>query len=356
MDRNALLYYQSARALRMPLTLREQIAGFEINIGQRHYFFRGAETPFNHGSSVSVASNKYCMNKMLAACGFPVPNADAYSKEHFEKEKTEALIRQLSFPLVVKPTVGTVQGTDVICNINTIAQLNAQMKKAFKRHNFLSVEEFHGGLNSYRVLVFFNKVIGVVQRFPARIVGDGVHTVSELVAITNEERASHNNTALGPIKMEEEFNIRLKELNITPDTIPEDKETIVICYVCNSPRGGTTRSLGKKIDRGNARLLCRAAKALDLNLVGFDVECSDIMLPMKAPRDVIIEANHNPDITIHENPMTGDKIQVTKIMLRRLIWKHPVAYLTGLCQSRSRAFYVKSAVVALVFVVWKSMV
>lgn len=331
MDINASLYYQAARALKLPTSILPQIDGFEIKLGKTGYFFRGGETPFNCGSSISVSGNKYCMNKILEAAGFPVPKSEAYSKETFEKENVEFLMKELRFPLVVKPMQGTALGLDVLCNITNFKQLHSYMKKCYQKHPFLSVEEFHSGLNSYRVLIFFNQVIGVVQRFPARVTGDGIHSIKELIKRENIVRATYKNkVSLGPIKVDEESHIRLKELGMTLNTIPKDKEVVVLCYVCNSTRGGTMTSLGKAIGIENARLLCRAAKALNLNFVGFDVQCEDILIPIEKSSGVIIEANHNPDISIHENPMAGIRNWVSKKMLFRFILKHPVAYLMGL--------------------------
>lgn len=358
MDKNARLYYQSAQALRLPVAALEYIYGFEIKLGKRRYFFRGGETPFNCGSSLGVASNKYCMNKMLAASGFPVPEGNAFNRYEFKDTNLDSLIKDLNFPLVVKPMSGTATGTDVICNITTTEQLRACMKERYKRYEYLSVEAFHSGLNSYRVLVFYNRVIGVVQRFSARVVGDNRHTIRELVAIENIKRKVLEETvSLGPIKLDEEVDIRLNELGMTLETIPKAEETVILCYTCNSTRGGTMHSLGKKICIENAKLLCNAARALDLNIVGFDVACEDILTPIESSRGVIIEANHNPDITIHENPMTGVRTRVSKVILRQLIMRHPVAYLSGLFRaSNKNGFYFKSVLILSGYLVWKSVV
>ena len=354
MDKSALLYYQSACALKLPASIIKQIGGFEIKLGKARYFFRGGETPFNCGSSISVASNKYCMNKILEASGFPVPKADAIHKDEFKKKNTSHLIKKLKFPLVVKPMQGTACGLDVLCNVTNLDQLHAYMKKSYREHAFLSVEEFHPGLNSYRVLIFCNRVIGVVQRFSARVTGDGIHSINELIALENIVRETFKSTvSLGPIKVDEEYHIRLKELGMTLDTIPADKETVVLCYTCNSTRGGTMKSLANKICLENARLLCRAAKALNLNFVGFDIQCEDILIPIEKSRGVIIEANHNPDISIHENPMTGIRNRVSKKILFRLILRHPIAYLMGLCQTGNYILYIRSLLIASVFIVWK---
>ena len=355
MDKNALLYYQSASALKMPLTLAEHMSGFVINLGKRLYFFRGGETPFNCGSSISVTANKYCMNKTLEAAGFPMPKAEAVRKDQFNDEQIDHVLKSVCFPLVVKPMKNTCLGVDVLCNITAIDQLKKYMNQCYERHDFLSLEEFHAGLHCYRVLVFYNKVIGVVQRFPPMVVGDGIHSISALINLQNSDRLQlKDRVSLGLIQVDEECNIRLKELNLSLDTIPKNNETIVLGYTCETSRGGTELSLGKKIASANARLFCKAARALNLNLVGFDVVCEDILVPLEQSRGVIIEANHNPDITIHENPMSGTPSLVSKKMMRRLIYRHPLAYLLGLYQGMRGAIYFKSIAVVSLFLAFKS--
>ena len=351
MDKNGLLYYQSARALKLPASILEPITGMVIHLGKRTFYFRSCETPFNGGSSIGIADNKYCTNKILEASGFPVPKAVAFSKDVFEKEQTESLIANLNFPLVVKPMQGTSLGDDVLCNISSIDQLKLYMGKCYQKYNFLSIEEFYPNLNSYRVLVFYQKVIGVVQRFSARVVGDGTHTIKELVELQNIAREKlKNRVKLGPIKIDEETMIRLNELSLTVDSIPNHNETVVLCYTCNSTRGGTTKSLGKKINKDNARLLCQAASVLGLNFVGFDVVCEDILIPISKSRGVIIEANHNPAVSIHETPLSGPRSNVTKIVLRKLIRQHPISYLIALYRDPSMRLYVHLSLLVLVVI------
>ena len=343
MELNNSLYYKSAIALKLPVKQIESIFTFEVILGKHGYFFFNSATPFNKQSSYIVADNKYCMNKLLDEAGLPVPKATAYSKNEFNKTKIEDIPLNLCFPLVVKPSKGTALGNDVLCNIQTHAELRFYMRLYYQRHSLLSIEEFHGGLNSYRVLVFYNKVIAVLQRFPAAITGNGVNTVRELIELTNLERTKRS---LELIKLDDfEIMIRLKELKITLDTVIPNKKTITIIYTCNRTRGGTTLSLGKQIHPENANLFRRAARTLNMDFVGFDVECEDILKPISETKGVIIEANPCPDIGIHEKPMSGPSVPVSKIMMRRLIYKHPLAFLAGLYRNESSGFYIKATFV-----------
>jgi cyanophycin synthetase len=294
------------------------------------------------------------MNKVLGSAGFPVPKATAFNEREFKEKNLEFLMEDLHFPVVIKPTNGTALGQDVICNINNTIDLDRLLKKKFVDHKLLTIEEFHGGLKSYRVLVFFNKVIGVVQRFPAHVIADGIHTIAELIDITNIEREKlKDHLTLGPIQIDEEVHIRLKEMNLTLESIATAQECIVLLHTCNSSRGGTMTSLGKSICPENARLICQAAKALNLDFVGFDVACEDILIPIKKSRGIIIEANYNPDLTIHENPISGIPCNVSKKIVQRLILQHPIAYFARVYQHKKKSVSTKSMLIIFMFIAFK---
>ena len=205
--------------------------------------------------------------------------------------------------------------------------LRAYLDDKKNHHKFITLEEFKLQPNAYRVLVFFNKVIGVTKRIPASIIGDGENTIRTLIALENKKREALKKTvSLGPIRIDKEVDIKLGEMGLTLDAIPKKDEKIFLCYGCNSTRGGSMISLGRKIGKENKKLFCRAAKALNLNIVGFDVVCENINIPFNGSNGFIIEANHNPDISIHERAMSGVHNIVSKTILRRLIYQHPITY------------------------------
>lgn len=347
MNKNSRCYYESALKLLLPVEYMPEVDGFILRLGRKKYFFCGAVTPLNNSCSVNVAKNKFCMNKVLEKAGFPVPKAIFVHIAEFEQGKLEEKIADLSFPLVVKPQEGRL-GNDVLCNVQTIEQLKNYMAKNFHKYEFLTVEEFHGNLNSYRVLVLNKNVIGVVQRYPAYVFGDGKHSLEELIELTNIKRLKISDT-LGPIVVDEECHIRLNELGIDINHIPQRDEKVILGYTSNATRGGSYRSLGKQICKKNRRLFIRAAAELNLNLVGFDVQCIDINIPIEGKsQGVIIEANPGPSVRIHEHPMEGSPIRVTKKMLLSLIYRHPFSYLYTICKNQRSAFYIKSlAIIAL---------
>lgn len=324
MDRIISLYLQAARELKLPVEYREEFAGVLIKLGKEKYYFRHGYTPFNPGSSDNIALNKYSVNNLLRKANIPVPKATAVSTKNYKNGQWK--LPSLNYPLVAKPTAGTSCGYDVCCNITNQEMLIDYLNEKADKYDFISLETFEEGLIDYRVVVYFGKVIAVTQRHPAMVIGNGKNTIAELIESENERRAEITAVAAGKIPMDLECQNKLKLMNMTLDTIPKNNEKVVLRYTCNAGCGGTVTALGNKICRENAELACKAAKLLSLNFVGLDILCEDIMKPIQNSRGFILEANANPDITINECALAGTNIKVAKIVLQKLIKKHPLAY------------------------------
>lgn len=355
MEINNQLYYNTAESMGFDCRLEEYIASFVIFFGGKRYYVRPGCLPFNYDSSVNVARNKYCVNKLLMQSGIPVPKATAFVKHVFEKSGLD--LQDLKFPVVAKPTVDTALGSGVFCNIKDEETLKKYLKKKFKEHYIMSIEEFQAGLRSYRVLVFYGKVIGVIERIPAHVFGDGIHTLQEIITSENEKRAAmkqENNVTLGPIELAEEQLAKLAEMGISLSDIPKKDERIDIAFKCNSSVGGIMRTANHEICKENKRLAKRAAEVLNLALVGFDVLCEDIGKPIGPTRGFFIEANYNPDVSIHENPVLGKSTPVTKYVLRRFFRNHPFHFLLLKIKKHKTqiSFYLKILlfIVAIIFI------
>lgn len=327
-DRNVRLYYKAALMLGLRATYLPHLRCLQVKLGRRNYYFTQTVTPFNCGASISLSKNKYYLNKLLREAGFHVPKAIALRKELFEQRPLSYFIRHLRFPLVAKPVSNTSRGKDVLCNIKDEQSLAAYLKDAFKTYTAMQIEEFHQGLKEYRVLIFNKRVLGVVERFGAEVVGDACHTIQQLMERRNQERQKlSKHLTLSPLKIDIEYERCLNEQGLNLSSIPPLGQVIKLCHTVNTGRGGDFISKGKLIHPDNARYLCQAASITGLNMVGFDVLCQDIEQSFKASPGIIIEANFNPDITIHEIPHQGTKIRVSKALLKHLIFRHPVSYL-----------------------------
>lgn len=346
-----------------PIALEKELEGFAVKIGHHAYYFRQGLTPFNATVSVSIACNKYSTNKLLEKAGIPVPKAYGLTLENYRYNKSKLKKLKLKYPLVVKPAWDSACGFNVICNIQNYKELNLYIEKNIRSQKCINIEEFHPNLRSYRVLVFYDKIIGVVERFPACVIGDGKSSIRQLIKEQNKIRkVLKKKIPTGPINVNTETYKLLAEAGLTLNSIPNKDQTVPLRYICNSTHGGTFKSLDTSvICPENADLAIRAARVLDLNLVGFDVICKDIGVPIEKSEGYFIEANADPDITIHEESFGGIKNMVSEKIVMKLIKHHPIAYIIKRLNSSSPwAFLIRlsllitTLIVLFLFLKWLS--
>lgn len=317
------LLMEAANFYKLPIQHYGYYTYAKISLANKLYFFYAGITPFNDGCSSHISCNKYLMSYFLREAGFPVLVTNVISKINCVNGKW--VLPKLDYPIVAKPGENSGCGVDVFCNIKDESTLIEYLNETAHKYSFILIEKFEAKLTTYRVLVFYNKVIGVTRLEPPGVTGDGKHSIAELIEIENGKRRKFV-PILEAIKIDRECEALLKEFNRTLCDVPKPNEKITLSYTCNTERGGTDFSLGKSICPENAKLFCKAAKVIGLNLVGFDVLCEDIQRPIEKTRGFIVDANYNPDITYHQAPAYGRVMPITHIFLRRLIRRHPFAY------------------------------
>ncbi|RYE82734.1 MAG: cyanophycin synthetase, partial [Myxococcales bacterium] len=210
---------------------------------------------------------------------------------------------ELRLPLVVKPLDGN-QGKGVSLNLTTEAQVREAFAIARGYRSRVLVEEMITGRN-YRVLVVDGKMVAASERLPAHVVGDGVHTVAELVEIENlnSMRADGHNGFLTRIEVDDIVRAVLAKRGQTLDDVPPAGERFFLRESVNLSTGGIAIDVTDEVHPATRRLCERAARAIDLDICGLDVVAEDISQPIG--RGAIIELNAAPGIRMHEHPSQG---------------------------------------------------
>lgn len=348
MHKNTELYYKSALKLLMPVEKVAEIDGFKLTLGNNYYYFRGYEAPFNNRISCSIAANKYEANKLLAKYDIPVPKSTAIHQDNFTEDNLKQAIINLKFPLVIKPSWGSM-GFGVICSVPNFECLYKEAEALINYHELLSIEEFHGGLQSYRVTIFKNKILAVSKRYPAQVIGDGKHTIKELVEIENNKRTKLKDY-LKPIVFDSEVLYRLHELDLTTETIIPKNETIFLSHTTNAARGGRSENISEYICKENKLLFKNILKILNLKIAGIDLECKNLATPIINQGGVIIEINSNPSMRIHEDNAYGKPINITKKLMLSFIFKHPISYINYLLTKTKIGEYLTMSILLILFI------
>src|SRR5207247_67348 len=125
------------------------------------------------------------------------------------------------------------------------------------------VERYVRG-SDYRLLVVNGKMVAAARRDPAQVVGDGQHTIRQLVEIVNQDprRRPGHSSILTQIKIDDAALLVLNQQEMTPDSIPAQGQMVRLRNNCNLSTGGTSTDVTDEVHPSNARLAELAAQIL----------------------------------------------------------------------------------------------
>jgi D-alanine-D-alanine ligase and related ATP-grasp enzymes len=144
------------------------------------------------------------------------------------------------------------------------------------------VEKYIKG-NDYRVLVVGDRVVAVAQRIPPHVVGDGIHTIAQLVDMVNkdERRGEDHEKPLTKIKIDEISLALLRKQGYTPESVPPAGKVVYLKANGNLSTGGEAIDCTNKIHPVNCEIAVRAAQIIGLDIAGIDIACPDISKPIE---------------------------------------------------------------------------
>src|SRR5256884_787409 len=175
-----------------------------VQLGQGKYQqrIRAPMTSRTSALGVDIAGDKKLTTTLLAAAGLPVPTSDTVRSA----DEAAAVAARIGYPVVLKPLDGN-HGRGVSLDLRTEEDVRHGYERAIRqtRSGVVVVEGFLQG-NDYRVLVIGGHMVAVAERVPAHVIGDGEHTVRELVDITNRDprRGIGHEKVLTRIKIDED--------------------------------------------------------------------------------------------------------------------------------------------------------
>jgi cyanophycin synthetase len=291
----------------------------QIGEGSRQIRLDLTETSETRLHASRTASDKVASNLLLARHGLPVPRQVPIQRT----SEAWAAATRLGPPVVVKPRSGR-KGKAVSTSLRQRAEVEKAAHAALLADPRAVVEKHIAGLD-HRILVAFGQVVAVSQRRPAHVVGDGLHSVAELVAIENRNpaRSAGLTTMLSPIVVDADTVRLLAARGLDLQNVPPAGDTIVLKSSANRSTGGTSVDVTPKIHPENARMAVRAAEIVGLDVAGIDFITPDIAQSYRQAGGGICEINSRPAFRTHLSAEGGEPGAVIKGFLDALLRRHP---------------------------------
>ena len=276
----------------------------------------------SHDSYISplIMENKVVTKKVLAKAGFNVPQ----SVEFTSLEQAVA-----SYPLfegravVIKPK-STNYGLGISIfqqGVHNRDDFTKAVEIAFREDKEIMVEDYLVG-TEYRFFVLGEETLAVLLRVPANVVGDGVHTVAQLVATKNAHplRGDGSRTPLKKIALGDIEQLQLKEQGLTIDSIPAKDQLVQLRANSNISTGGDSIDMTDEMHDSYKRLAVGITKAMGAAVCGVDLIIPNLKKPAEASLSSwgVIEANFNPMMMMHIFPYAGKSRRLTQNVIKML--------------------------------------
>ncbi len=274
--------------------------------GCRQKKLRTAVTDATSALGVEMAGDKEETKKILAEASVPVPKGIVV----YSEEELVTRLKDLSFPLVIKPLDGN-HGRGVTTDINSFEKALFGFSIANKISKPVIVEEFVRG-DDYRFLVINYQLIAAALRMPAYVTGNGRSTIAALIEEENKnpQRGDTSEHVLAPIRVDEVTSKILAEKNFTLETILPEGHRVILKDTANISAGGTATDVTDMVHPENKFMVERVARMFNLDICGIDIMATAIDKPITREIGAIIEVNAGPGLRMHSNPQAGPKRDV----------------------------------------------
>ncbi|MBX7308829.1 bifunctional glutamate--cysteine ligase GshA/glutathione synthetase GshB [Clostridium chauvoei] len=266
------------------------------------YIKQATKTSVDTYISILMMENKTVTKKILHKNGVKVPlGKEFYSLE----EGINSIDKFINKEIVIKPkSTNFGLGVSIFTKGASKEDIIKALTFAFKYDNTVLIEEFIKG-KEYRFLVIGDKVEGILHRVPANVLGDGLHSIRDLVFEKNKDslRGKGYKTPLEKIVLDETVELFLKQRGKTFDYIPHNKEIVYLRENSNISTGGDSIDYTEDVNESFKKIAVDAAKVIGAKICGVDMIIEDYN--DENSDYAIIELNFNPAIHIHCFPYKG---------------------------------------------------
>ena len=301
----------------------------QLGWGAKARRIQAAELDSTSAVAESIAQDKDLTKRLLHSAGVPVPLGRPV--ESVDEAWEVAL--EVGLPVVVKPQDGN-QGKGVTVNLTERSQLASAYASAAK-YGTVMVERFLPG-HDFRLLVVGDQLVAAARREPPQVLGDGQHTVRELVDLVNLDprRGTGHGTALTKIRLDDIAVAHIAAEGLNPESVPAQGQRVVLRNNANLSTGGSATDVTDDVHPEIAARAVEAAQTIGLHICGVDVVCETMLRPLEEQNGGVVEVNAAPGLRMHLAPSFGRPRNVGVPMVDQLFahgqdGRIPVIAVTG---------------------------
>ncbi len=285
---------------------------YRARLAGKWFYFQSLPIPQDRRSeSTAWLDDKYLLKRALAGAAVPVPRVVSACTLFEAQEAVKSM-----GAVVLKPRSGS-RGRHTSVHVREESDVERAFRSARILCRHVVVEEYLEG-PVCRGTVVDGKLVGFFRATPPTVEGDGASSIRALIESKNALRHER----VQDVVLTEEHRRFLARKGLSEDAILPAGDTIPLTHRTGRLFGGTTREmLGAEHPKLRAYLE-RAAGALEVSVVGFDLIIGDPESDPDTQRWGIIEANSLPYIDLHYLALEGAPSNVAEAVWD--LWPAPM--------------------------------
>jgi cyanophycin synthetase len=302
----------------------------QLGYGKYQQRIRASVTSHTSHIALQTAGDKALTNKLLQDAGVPSPRS---IRTRSADEAVKAA-RRIGYPVVAKPLDAN-HGRGVSLNLMDEDQVRWGFEQARAHGSTVLIEKYLQG-HDHRILVINNRVVAAARRVPAHVVGDGKHTIQQLIDIVNSDprRGIGHEKVLTRITVNAQSQRLLEAAGYTLETVLPQGEIFYLHATANMSTGGTAVDVTEQMHPDNVEIAVRAAQIIGLDVAGIDMMSPDITRSLCETGGGIVEVNAGPGFRMHLQPSEGKPRNVARPVIDMLFppeapSRIPIVAITG---------------------------
>jgi len=319
LDPTTILILEEAKRLGIEYELISDTDVIKLYYQGQEQYFRNRVPTSTFSPATKICADKTKTRAFLQRAKISIPKG--YSI--FPTDSSEAIEQTwnaLRKPIVVK-SVDETHGKNIFVGVQDFEECLRIVSKIFSSRkttgSTILLEEMFEG-SEYRIVATNQEVIAVIERVPASITGDGIHTIKELIETKNLNPFRNISQEMYPhIHIDEEMEKYLAEQQTNVLEVPENGKRIMLRKVSNVMAGGDSIDRTDEISESVKRLAVQTIRAIPgLSWGGIDFMTKNLHQPQTADSYIIVEINGAPEFDMNIMPMQGKSRNVAKAFLK----------------------------------------
>ena len=284
---------------------QEEMAFMELSYKGHYEYIIGQKSSQITSTADYATINKALAKSLLERAKISVVEGKLFSRKSIKE--VYGYINKIGYPVVIKMVDGN-QGRLVFVGLKNRKICEKAVKEVLRDNDYVLVEKyFHG--KEYRILATKDKYVAATHREPANVVGDGIHSIGELIEIKNSDprRGDSSLDIFVKIKIDDVARGKIAAEGLRLSSVLDKGKKLYLRSNSNISTGGDSIDVTDRVHPELRKIAVNIIRAIPgLAYGGIDIMTNqDVSLKPTKKSYVVLEVNSSPGISLHHYPYEG---------------------------------------------------